>query len=167
MLYSKRIWCLFIDVCLNASSNLIDSGASILHGLNSYFPRPTTFGRPLVEAFQILANVFDWVQIKSTIRAENCLIKISRRVVRKVVCQTLTAIVVRPSLSDIYVPDIEDSSEPFFELCHSAPSCIGHHTRSLWKIENVVIQPSLNSVSNLISKIFIPSMMIRARRITV
>ena len=160
-IFIESVW----NICSNTGSDSLNSGASVFEGPDSYFSWPTVFGRPFIKAFKVLAYVFYWVQIKDAIRAENTLIKVSWRVVWKVVCQTLTAILVRPRLGDIYVPDVEDSKEPLFELCYSASSRTGHHTWPLWEIENVIIQPSLDCASNFISEVFIPSMIFGTRRI--
>ena len=93
------------------------------------------------------------------------LVEIAWRVVWEVVCQTFSTVLLRTCLGDINVPNIENSGEPLLELCYSASGCIGHYPRLLREIEDIVVQPSLDSASNLTTELFIPSMVFRARLI--
>ena len=89
------------------------------------------------------------------------LIKITWRVVWKVVSQTLSSLFVR-CFSDIYVPDIENSDEPPFELFHSTSCSRGDYAGLGGEVVDVVVQSSPDSASNLIAEFFISVMMFRA-----
>ena len=67
-----------MQVGLNVPSELIDFFTSALKGPDSPLPSTTLSDRPLQEALQIVADVVDRVQVKSTIRAENCLFRVKK-----------------------------------------------------------------------------------------
>ena len=168
----------------NVWSYLIDFVASSFQCCDSPVTGSAVFSRPLKEYLQVVADTLNRSQIKNTIRTKNrlfsvinCLlngkkglktrlntflVKIARRIVWKVVCETFSSLGVW-CLCDISVPNIEDVHEPTLKLFLSTPGRVGHCTGLSWEGQDVIFERLFDPISHSITKLFVTSMMFGAR----